>query len=216
MFVPQRKERKLMVLFLAGIFLSLLGSLPPGLISLSVAQTAIHRGFQAAMALALGAAFIEFFQALFAVGMTDWFLANPEAERVFQWAALPVFLGLGVYLLFFAPQPRPDRAVVVKGDLQAQFGKGALISVFNLLAIPYWFAYCGWLKTSGWCHEQGLVFYLVFSLGVSAGTLLALYGYARLGVLAVERAHSIARHANRIAGGILLFIGLRTLMLVLG
>ena len=47
-----------MKLLLAGFVLSLLGSLPPGLINLSVAYIAIRRSFFAAMALGAGAAYI--------------------------------------------------------------------------------------------------------------------------------------------------------------
>jgi threonine/homoserine/homoserine lactone efflux protein len=58
-----------MKLLLAGFVLSLLGSLPPGLINLSVAYIAIRRSFFAAMALGAGAAFAEYFQALIAVAL---------------------------------------------------------------------------------------------------------------------------------------------------
>mgnify|MGYP003382638353 CR=1 FL=1 len=79
-----------MVLFAAGFVLSLFGSLPPGLISLSVAQTAIQKGVIAALFLAAGAAGAEFFQAWAAVALTDWFMSHPGAEQIFQWAAIPV------------------------------------------------------------------------------------------------------------------------------
>jgi len=70
----------------AGFALSLFGSLPPGLISLTLSQNSIARGLAAAMAVALGAAVAEFFQAWAAVLFTYWFLSHPMAERVFHWA----------------------------------------------------------------------------------------------------------------------------------
>ena len=83
-----------MWLVLAGIILSLMGSLPPGLISLSVAQTSIARSWQAGMALALGAAFAEFFQAWVAIVLTDWFLTHNAVIQWFNWFSIPVFLPL--------------------------------------------------------------------------------------------------------------------------
>lgn len=167
-----------MVLFIAGLALSLSGSLPPGLISLSVAQTSILRGFWSAILLAIGAAFAEFFQAWAAVIFSDWFTANPEAARVFQFLAIPVFLGLAFYLWFFAKAPRAPDAEVPMAPLR-QFFRGVLISVFNLLAIPYWVAYTGWLRLNGWWRD-GSFYTFLFSSGVIVGTMIALTFYAWL------------------------------------
>lgn len=199
-----------MQLLLAGIVLSLLGSLPPGLISLSVAQTAIQRGFVMAMLLAGGAAFAEFFQAWAAVLLTDWFLTHPGTERLFQWAALPVFWVLALYLLFWAKPPRP-RADAVMASPLLQIGKGILISAFNLLAIPYWFIYCGWLRVAGY-WQAGLLHTLVFALGVTVGTLLSLSLYAWMGREIVRRSDRMARQVNRVVGFIFFLLGLKILM----
>lgn len=195
----------MLLLFAAGFVLSLLGSLPPGLISLSVAQTAIQKSMPAALFLAAGAAGGEFFQAWAAVLLADWFMSHPGAERIFQWAAIPVFWGLAAYLFFWAKPPRA-RGHVAEVSLLRQTGKGVLLSAFNLLAIPYWFAYCSSLRASGMWKEEGLVPTLVFSAGVSIGTTAALGLYAWLGTLIVERSTSVARYANRFVG--LIFLGL--------
>jgi len=203
-----------MLLFAAGIVLSLLGSLPPGLISLSVAQTAIHRGLVAAMLLATGAAGAEFFQAWAAVWLTDWFVSKPGVERVFQWAAVPVFLGLAVYLLFWAKPPKTE-GHVAEVSLVRQIGKGILLSAFNLLAVPYWFVYVGSLRVSGWWEEEGLTSTLIFSAGVMVGTMIALGLYAWLGRIIVQRSATAARHANRFVGLIFLGLGLKLLYEIL-
>lgn len=193
-----------MLLLIAGFGLSLMGSLPPGLISLTVSQTAIHKNRAAAWALAAGAAFAEFFQAWLAVLFADWFLSHPVAERGFQWAAVPVFFILGIYLLFLAKAPSLKNPEVMS-SLRKQFGKGLLLSAFNLLAVPYWFVYVGWLRMEGWWKE-GMVHTLVFSFGVTMGTLAALGWYVWLGQLILKRSSFMARFANRFIG--LIFIGL--------
>lgn len=199
-----------MLLFAAGIVLSLLGSLPPGLISLSVAQTAIRRGLVAALLLAAGAAGAEFFQAWAAVWLTDWFVSRPGVERVFQWASVPVFLGLAAYLLFWAKPSKAGGYVADVSPVQ-QVGKGILLSAFNLLAVPYWFVYVGSLRVSGWWGTEGLASTLVFSAGVTVGTMGALGLYAWLGRIIVQRSVTAARHANRFVGLIFLGLGLKLL-----
>lgn len=199
-----------MHLFIAGFGLSLFGSLPPGLISLSVSQTAIRRGMVAALLLAAGAAGAEFFQAWVAVALSEWFLGHPAVERWFQWAAVPVFLALAAYLIFFS-KPHVSRAFVAEVSAPAQVGKGVLLSAFNLLAIPYWFAYCGSLRVSGWWGDATLGGTLVFSAGVTFGTMAALALYAWLGRMILQHAESMARHADRFVGVIFLGLGLKLL-----
>lgn len=199
-----------MILFFAGIALSLAGSLPPGLISLSVAQTAIFRGFWAAVIVAVGASFAEFFQAWAAVVFADWFMANPVAARGFQIAAIPVFTGLAIYLWFFARAPRAPETELPVAPLR-QFVRGVVISVFNLLAIPYWVAYAGWLRLNGWL-EGGLAQTLSFAGGVTIGTTGALLLYAWLALEMTRRSDLVAKVVNRFVA--LIFMGLALKLVV--
>jgi threonine/homoserine/homoserine lactone efflux protein len=196
-----------MLLFFAGFVLSFSGSLPPGLISLSVAQTAIYRGMAAALAVAAGAAGAEFFQAWAAVVFSDWLLSHPSATRVFEWTALLVFLILGTHLFFFARMANVE-ARVSQTSWAGQFGKGVLLSAFNLMAVPYWLIYCGWLRIEGWWRE-GLFFTLVFAGGVTAGTLFALWLYAWLGQKIIQRSAAAGRYANRFIGIIFWLLALQ-------
>ena len=186
-----------------------MGSIPPGLISLSVAHTAMHRGFRAAWILGLGASLIEYGQALAAIWFANWFLEHPGLETSFRWAAAPVFLGLGVYLTFWAKPPKPiEAAVPVYGGMLLL--RGALISIFNLLAIPYWIAYCGWLRVAGY-WEDGWGPALGFAAGVTIGTQLALTLYAWLGREIVRRTDTMARWAHKTVGIIFLGLGAKLL-----
>lgn len=200
-----------MKLLFAGILLSLIGSLPPGLISLSVAYTAIGRSLSAALVLAFGAAFAEFFQACIAVLLSDWFLSHPEATAVFEIAAILVFSFLGSYLFFWAKPPRQPQTPE-SGTLPVFFMKGIVISAFNLLAIPYWFTYCGWLRMEGWWPEITTSTTLLFAFGVTLGTCLALALYAWLGMLMIQRAAQLARYANRFIGLLFWLLAIKTLL----
>lgn len=90
-----------------------------------------------------------------------------------------------------------------------------MISVFNLLAIPYWIVYCGWLKVSGY-WEDGIGPALGFAAGVTIGTQLALTLYAWLGQEIVRRSDTMARWANKSVGVIFLGLGLTLLWDLVG
>jgi threonine/homoserine/homoserine lactone efflux protein len=66
-----------------------------------------------------------------------------------------------------------------------------------MMALPYWFAYCGWLKVSGWWPESPFSVFF-FSVGVGIGTFSALALYAWAAQRVVERSAEIARYINRI------------------
>jgi threonine/homoserine/homoserine lactone efflux protein len=200
-----------MILLLWGLLLSLIGSLPPGLISLLVAYTAIQKGLKAALWAALGAGIVEFGQAWLASSVAMWLLAHPLVEQWFQWGALFVFLGAGCYLLIWATPPRPQQTNVSQVSAWRQLGRGALVSLFNLLALPYWFAYCGWLKLNGWWPDNhfSVVF---FSTGVGIGTLMALSLYAWAAQTMVDRSSQISLYANRAIGIIFLLLACKIMV----
>ena len=224
------------MLVLAGFFLSLLGSLPPGLISLSVAQTAVQRGLAAALVLGAGAAVAEFFQAWLAAEAAGWFVQHPMVEQGLRWAAVPVFLGLGGWLVWKPSRGNPAPSTTGEGGhdirrdallslsshsgegpgvglsrLGPLFAQGLLLSLFNLLAIPYWLAYCAGLRTTDWWRE-GWVSTSLFSAGVMVGTFAALALYAWAAHRAVQRSEAVARYANRVVGAIFLGLGLWALL----
>jgi small neutral amino acid transporter SnatA (MarC family) len=149
---------------------------------------------------------------LVAVRFADWFAANPQSERYFQWGALPVFAGLGFYLIFFAKPPRAPE-MVDQVNVIKQFGQGVLVSAFNLLAIPYWFAYVALLRTQGHWQEGGQ---WVFALGVTLGTMAALLLYALLGQWLLRRSDAVARIANRVVGLMFLALALQVALSLLG
>ncbi len=213
--IPIKKQNFLTIarmlgLFIAGFLLSLVGSLPPGLISLLVAYTAIQKGQQAAWWTAFGASVVEIGQAWLAAVAAGWFLAHPAFEEGFHWVVLPVFSGIGLYLLVWAPQPQPVHSVLSVSRWR-QFLRGGLISLFNLLALPYWFAYCGWLHVSGWWQE-GRYAVPVFAVGVGTGTLAALSLYVWAARKMVARSAVIGQWANRFIGVIFLLLAGKMLL----
>jgi len=220
------------MLFLYGFALSLLGSLPPGLISLSVTQTAVQRGLVAALVLSAGAAAAEFFQAWLAATAAGWFVQHPLVEQGLHGAAIPIFIGLGLYLIFKkAPISASPTSMTQLGIDQALeenptdpsggwlgnlrfFFHGIVVSLFNLLAIPYWLTYCSWLRTTvSW--QEGWISNSIFSAGVTVGTFAALSAYAGLGYFAVQRSDKVAQYINRVVGLLFLGLGLKLLLDIL-
>jgi threonine/homoserine/homoserine lactone efflux protein len=201
-------------MFIFALLLSFIGSLPPGLINLTVVQTAIWRGFRAAWILGFGAAATEYLQALGAIWFTNWFLAHPAVEAGFRWVSAPLFLGFGAYYLLWA---KPQGAVRAEAPVRARglLLQGIALSLVNLLAIPYWIAYCGWMKVAGY-WEAGLWPTLQFAAGVTVGAQLAFGLYAWLGQAMVRSFDAVARWANYLIGIVFLGLGLKMCWAIVG
>jgi threonine/homoserine/homoserine lactone efflux protein len=89
------------------------------------------------------------------------------------------------------------------------------LSLFNLLAIPYWIAYCGWMQVSGY-WEDGLWPTLRFAAGVTIGAQAALSLYAWLGRVIMRRFEVVARWANYGIGLLFLGMGLKMGWTIIG
>jgi threonine/homoserine/homoserine lactone efflux protein len=159
--------------------------------------------------LALGAAVAEFFQAWIAVALSDWFVRHLIYDYIFRWIAAVLFLGLALYLIV-KEKSAPKASAISGATSWQQFMKGWGISVFNLLAIPYWFTYCGWLRVEGW-WQDGTVGIILFCWGVTMGTIAALSLYAWLGTTIVRKANNMTRYMNLLVGLIFLGLGIKLL-----
>lgn len=221
---------ELFVSTVIGFVLSFIGSLPLGMINLTVAETSIQKGKQAAILVAIGAALIEFGQAFIAVKFTHLFTDSPIVDTVIHVVAIPIFLGLGIYYLLtktITPSTPPvpliknERTVVapnsslfaiklkiIKHEESIKLiGKGLLISSLNLLAIPYWLFYGIYLSSQGYLGTDGLNLFF-FALGVGWGTFILLLGYIHLSKWIVCKWGNVQHYANQFIGIVFLLFAL--------
>ncbi len=189
-------------LFLIGLGLSYIGSMPPGLINLTVTQLALKRNLPAASWAALGAAWVEGVQAWVAISFSSLFKTHPEWQMGFRLAAMLIFLALAAYLIF-SPTEAPKGK---EWPRSKSFLVGVGVSTLNLLAFPYWFFY-GTLLRMEKLLPEGKSHILILSIGVAAGTFLLLLSYIRLGQYVTNRLPHLAKWTNRVTAAIFLLLG---------
>ena len=120
--------------FFLAFGISYLGSIPPGVLNLTVIDISMRRAMKHAFLFALAAALIEFIQGFIALQFSDYLAVHSEVEFYIQLFVIPVFIGLGIAYLLKKNPPSHD----VKEDNSNTFIKGMLLSVVNPLAIPFW------------------------------------------------------------------------------
>jgi hypothetical protein len=83
-----------------ALFLSFLGSLPIGLITLTITQKTIQNGRHSGLMIALGATIMEFVYAFIALLSLDLFTQNTSTRNYIKIFATAIFLALGFYFLW--------------------------------------------------------------------------------------------------------------------
>jgi threonine/homoserine/homoserine lactone efflux protein len=174
-----------------------------GTINVSIAEESIRRGIKAGIIMAFGACFIEFFQAYIALSFFNILSTNPEVERSIILTCIPIFLVLGFYYFFKKNSNTP--APHTKASNVIGFGKGIMVTVLNLIAIPYY------VFLGGYLHSAGLIrlepeFIAAFSVGVVGGTFLVFFIYAQLGQYIRRKSEKLSHYASKLVG--LIFIAI--------
>jgi threonine/homoserine/homoserine lactone efflux protein len=187
-----------------GFILSFIGSLPLGIINMTVAETTIKRGLKAGLMVAVGASIIELIQAFIALKFTWVFVENTTVQSVLDVIALVVFWGLGLYYFFIAKAVNPDEKTELKDSKMTGFLKGMSVSSVNVLVFPYWIFYGTYLTSNGWMRMENEFLY-IFVFGVMMGTFILLCLYAKLGQMITMRAERMTIYVNKFIG--IIFIG---------
>lgn len=197
--------------FLLAFSVSYLGSIPPGVLNLTVIDISIRRTLQHAFYFSLAAALVEFVQGFIALQFSNYLSSHPSIEYGIQLFVIPVFLGLGIYYLLKKDPPPSD----IHTDESNAFMKGVLLSVVNPLAIPFWLVWATYFNQKGFQILDNGVNMYAFIVGISLGSLATLMTFSFLSQLILSKIQSLNRWINEIIGGILIILGIFQLISVL-
>lgn len=189
--------------FLIAFGISFVGSIPFGMVNMTVAHTAIRKGMANAFFMAIGVSFVELLQAYIAIKFTWLFNENPQVERIFQIVATIVFLIGAVYFFFFAKAKSDTEQAQAPGPRRNDFMRGMFISSLNLMVFPYWIFYATLLTANGMFIKDD-VHVAIFALGTSVGTLALLVCYSLLGAKILSKSEQVTRWVNKFIGVLLL------------
>jgi len=187
--------------FLVGLFFSYLGSIPPGMINISVLQLSMQNKKGAALSFTAAAVLVEFVYAAIAIQFQIYLSENTAITKHFQLITASVLILLGLFNLF---KKKKQQMPLKKGDKRNAFKRGTLISLANPLSIPFWLAVTAYLQANKWINLSNLGFWSYIS-GISTGTFLLLISIV---FLAAKYSIILNNHflVYRVPG--LLFIGM--------
>ena len=192
-------------IFFVGFVASFIGSLPIGMLNMTVMEISFSKNLKQGVLFSAGAAFVEFFQAIIAVKFSSWFLENPTVEMMIKLSVIPVLLVFGIVHLrknLNDPTSKGNESEKYSG-----FPKGMFLSGINPISIPFWVFYAVWFQSMGWISFETIPA-IMFVTGISLGTFVCLSLFGKLGQYIFSRIAVLSLWMNKIVGGVFIILAL--------
>lgn len=158
---------------IAGIGISLSGSLPFGNLNVMAMNIAAKETVKKALWFAVGAAVVEMTYLRFTLSTISWVLAHKRLFLVCQWATVVLLLSLAIgSLMAIMKKEGKGKNVLIENNMN-RFLLGVSISAVNPMQLPFWAGWATYLFTQNLLANSA-TFYNIFTLSAGTGTILAL------------------------------------------
>lgn len=170
--------KQLIRIFWWGAVISFLGSLPLGVLNVTVTQLSVESGVKSAFVFAIGAMIVELVYVFFTLRAMSWVSKRIKLFRLFEWITTVLILVLAANSLIAAINMQKISSVVPAEATHA-FLTGMLLSALNPLHIIFWFGWSTILIEKNILHtnKSNYNFYTVGTgLGTIAGFAVFIFG----------------------------------------
>jgi threonine/homoserine/homoserine lactone efflux protein len=182
-----------------GLFLSFLGQLPVGTMSLTATQIAVQENIRNAWKYSLGVALVEMIYLRLILSGLQWIGLHRDFFIWFNGLTVILFLGIGIWSLVRARrQDQSGKTLILTTGLD-RFFLGAIMSLLNPAQIPFWIIWPAYFLNMGWLTE-GFQEFNFFTIGSGIGTLTGLAVYIYGGRRLIRKLKTSNKLLNQIAG----------------
>lgn len=163
-----------MIIFIATLIISFLGSVHPGPLNVSVVETSLKNSLKAAIIMAMGGVIPELIYSAIAVEGIMFFERNKVVIFTLQWLMVIVLLFMAINLFFAKPKP-------IKETVEASniFLKGFVLSALNPQLLVFWILIVLYFQNFQLLKIENYIDKLGFILGTATGAFILNYGYAK-------------------------------------
>jgi threonine/homoserine/homoserine lactone efflux protein len=191
---------KLLRIFLTGLFISFLGSLPLGTLNIAAMQIAITDGIQPAVLFSLGSLTAEVIYVRVSLIAMDWVRKQEKLFKILEWVTLLIVVALAVSSFYAAMHPTMQKNVILSSTLH-RYLLGLIMSALNPVQIPFWFGWSTVLYTKKILLPKASN-YNVYIIGIGLGTLLGNAVFIFGGKLIANKLDKNQHILNWVIGGI--------------
>lgn len=192
--------RHLRKIFLTGMLVSFLGSLPLGTLNIAAMQISISEGVLAAILFSAGSLLAEIIYVRLSLVAMDWIRKQEKLFRILEWVTLAIVLALAASSFYAALHPTVEKNVVLNSPLP-KFLLGFVMSAVNPVQIPFWFGWSTVLFTKKILLPRK-DHYNAYITGIGLGTFFGNCIFIFGGLLIASKINNNQHVLNWIIGGI--------------
>jgi len=165
-----RSVHHLAKIFVTGLFISFLGSLPLGTLNVAAMQIAITDGYTAAILFSLGSLLVEMIYVRVSLIGIDWMQKQKKLFKILEWVTLCIVLALAISSFYAALHPKTGKNIILSSTLP-KFVLGVTMCAVNPVQIPFWFGWSTVLFTKKILLPKNSD-YNLYIIGIGLGTFI--------------------------------------------
>jgi threonine/homoserine/homoserine lactone efflux protein len=192
--------QKLFRIFITGMFISFLGSLPLGTLNVAIMQLSITDGIMPALLFGFGSLTAEVVYVRLSLIAMDWIRKQQRILKILEWVTLAIVVALAISSFYAAVTPKVTKNVILSSTLN-RYLLGLVMSALNPVQIPFWFGWSTVLFTRKILLPRNL-HYNIYITGIGLGTLMGNFVFIFGGRLIADSINNNQNLLNWIIGGI--------------
>ena len=193
--------QKLLKIFLWGLVISFLGSLPLGTLNVAAMQIGIQESIKDAIWFSFGSLLVEMVYVRISLVGIDWVRKQEKLMKVMEWVTLAIIIALAVGSFVAASKGGGTAKNIMLQNNMHRFLLGMFMCAINPVQIPFWFGWSTVLFTKKILepkHSQYNSYIVGIGIGTLAGNCVFIFG----GKWMVQRIANAQQYLNWVIGGI--------------
>jgi threonine/homoserine/homoserine lactone efflux protein len=201
-------------IFIWGLLISFLGSLPLGTLNVVAMQIGIQESIQNAIWFSVGCLLVEMFYVRISLMGIDWVRKQQGLMKLLEWITLGIIVALAAASFIAAFKSGVNAKNVLLNNNLHRFVLGMLMCAINPVQIPFWFGWSTVLFTKK-ILEPRQFYYNGYIVGIGVGTLLGNCVFIFGGKWMIQRIANSEQFLNWVIGGIFTVTALIQLVMIL-
>jgi threonine/homoserine/homoserine lactone efflux protein len=201
-------------IFIWGLLISFLGSLPLGTLNVVAMQIGIQESIQNAIWFSVGCLLVEMFYVRISLMGIDWVRKQQGLMKLLEWITLGIIVALAAASFIAAFKSGVNAKNVLLNNNLHRFVLGMLMCAINPVQIPFWFGWSTVLFTKK-ILEPRQFYYNGYIVGIGVGTLLGNCVFIFGGKWMIQRIANSEQYLNWVIGGIFTVTALIQLVMIL-
>jgi threonine/homoserine/homoserine lactone efflux protein len=188
-------------IFLWGLVISFLGSLPLGTLNVAAMQIGIQESIREAIWFSFGSLLVEMVYVRISLVGIDWVRKQGRLMKWMEWITLAIIVALAIGSFIAAAEGGGNTKNIMLNNHLHRFLLGMLMCAINPVQIPFWFGWSTVLFTKN-ILQPVKIQYNIYILGIGLGTLMGNCVFIFGGKWMVQRIANSQQYLNWVIGGI--------------